>query len=174
MHEIAPTGNWKSAGDVIRQWLNISAANLNDGQRQLIAEFWEVVGAWSAGQLTVEQAKSLTGDGWLRAQCLFHTSMDHPLWIDAMRLLDHVIATEDGPQFFTAHGWFSLKDIQESGGRIYEEWDSATGEKREYVQFPVGVDKVTGRTIWPSRERAVQYEAEHKPYVSPHQSEWFG
>lgn len=162
----------------VRELINEMAAerlsNATAKQRQVAEEFYEVVRAYTAKQLSVEQVSSLTGDGWLRAMVMSITSLDHPQYQDAMKMLDAIIANDrsHGERYFTHHGWFTKADIDEHGGRVFIETDVSTGELREVIQFPVGINPNTGQKIWPNREQ--QLESERiAAFVSPYREDWF-
>lgn len=142
-------------------------------QIQVAEDFYEVVRAYTAKQLSVEQASNLTGDGWLRAMVLSITSIDHPQYQDTMKMLDAIIANDrsHGERYFTKHGWFTRADIQEHGGRVFIETDVTTGELREVIQFPVGINPNTGQTIWPNREQKLEGER-LAAFVSPYRDDW--
>lgn len=163
----------KAIREVINEMAAERLSKATAKQLQVAEEFYEVVRAFTAKQLTVEQANQLTGDGWLRAMVLSITSIDHPQYQDAMKMLDAIIAhdTSRGERYFTKHGWFTKADIDEQGGRVFIETDVTTGELREVIQFPVGINPNTGQKIWPNREQQLDDER-RAAYVSPFREDW--
>lgn len=163
-----------SAREVITKMANKRYAAATAKQKQTADEFYEVVGAFAAKQITVEQADQLTGDGWLRAMVLSITPPDHPRYRDAMKMLDGIIALNDrrnGERFFTSHGWFSQQDLDEHGARLFVETDVSTGEMRQVIQFPSGVNPNTGERMWPDRRQKIEGERQH--YISPYRADWY-
>lgn len=165
-------GEWISTKQALREAFARNQGKLTPEQGQIIDEFWDAVKMWVAGEIDVDQFDTVTGDGWLRAQVIMNSSLDHPLYGDAMRVLDFLIFKKGEPAMFTRHGWFTVKEVEEAGGRILREVDQETGELRERIQFPVGVDEVTGRTIWPSTTFIKGLEPEAPTYVSPFRRDW--
>lgn len=143
-------------------------------QKALRDEFFYVVAEWNAGRLTPDQVRALTGDGFLRAMALSITPNDHPMYAEAMAMLDLLIETDKGnsDRYFTKHGWFSQAEIDAAGGRVLDETDQETGEVTYRIQFPVGFDD-QGNAIWPSANRTEQFRSQQRP-ASPYAEEWYG
>lgn len=148
----------------------------SENQRALMVDFFEVVQAWRDGDLTLGQVRTLTGDAFLRAMVISITPMSHPLYGDAMRMLDLLIASEPAhePRYFTKHGWFTKSDIEAAGGRVIDvAVDGDTGEIRQKIQFPLGFDH-NGNKIWPSNGRATDTPAQQRErFRSPFADRWY-
>lgn len=163
----------RSLRDILGDLAATRLGNASEKQKQVAGEFYEIVESWARGMITLEQARELTGDGWLRAMVMGITPFNHPSYQDAHAFITE-IAHEDAKDlgFDTNHGWISFKDLEEAGGRRFMETVQATGEIREVIQFPVGVNPNTGQVIWPNRAAAVE-QAEHPRYISPFRADWF-
>lgn len=143
-------------------------------QREVAQNFYEVVEAYTAGDLTLEQAHNLTGDGWLRASVMRITAPDHPQYQNAMKFFDDLIAWREPDLIKTKHGWFSENDLTEEHGRMVRVLNEDTGEIRDVLQWSPGVNKATEERIWPNRDQIVQRETEQaKSYESPFRADWY-
>lgn len=169
----APSKRIRSSAEVIDAMASDRYAKASDKQRRTAQEFYEVVEAWANGNLSLDQADELSGDGWLRAMCLSITPSTHPQYKNAMRLLDLLIERQGNEtRFKTKNGWFTQQDIDDHNGRRFKEVVEGTGEIREVIQFPVGINPNTGERIWPNRtERLV--EDHFTAYVSPYRADWY-
>jgi hypothetical protein len=168
---IAARDDWKTTASVLLALRVKNAANMTDKQRRVVEEFWEIVTAWDAGEMPIEDATKLTGDGWLRCMALSYSTLDaqDPLYRAAMRMLDEIISRRDDGWFYTNQGWLSLHEIDAAGGRLVDGVDVATGELTRKIQFPQDVDEMTGRIVWPDRRE----QAAEQSYVSPCREDWF-
>lgn len=161
--------SWQSAGKVIRETFAKRAADLTPEQAQIVAEFWQAVTAWDSGLITLDEFASVTGDGWLRAQCFMSSVVEESLFTAASRAFEALVAREVDQIYPTRHGLISHSEIIDVGGRVLLEADPNTGEWLVHIQFPTGIDKNTGRAIWPTTSP----ELERQYYVSPFRTDWF-
>lgn len=144
----------------------IGRKDVQPHQAAIIAEFFNVVALWKAGNVSVTDADALTGDGWLRAQVIRSVSPDHAQYADAMALLDAIIDVRSPDVYKTDFGFFTLNEIEHHGGSVHDRLDSATGEYTQIVEFPdPPIDE----------EHPVWRPEPHREYpASPYEAEWNG
>jgi len=160
--------SWRSTQDILSEVMSIRADNLTTKQKSVIDAFFQVVDAWKAGELPIQEAKELTGDGWLRAQVIMNTPPNHDKYLTAMEFFDALIDLQDGIR--TTSGWISQAEIKEQGGREQKRYNHATGEIYDVIQFPYGVDKDTSRILWPAPQEREEVSTHQD---SPFESDWY-
>jgi hypothetical protein len=140
--------------------------SLQPHQQQIVDDFFNVVALWIAGKISIADADSLTGDGWLRHQVIRNSTPDHPQWNDAMVMLDALIDFKQANVYRTDFGDFTMEEIERHGGSVHDRLNSTTGEYTKKVEFPDPPENAD-HPIWkPGPVR------EYPP--SPYEDEWHG
>jgi hypothetical protein len=114
-------------------------------QRQIVENCLEVAQAWSMGQLPLLEARSLTGDGYIRAKVTARARRYPAFAASWQQFLDALVEYAQGDCDFGGYThsgmWITKQQVVDHGGWIERESDSETGEVMCRVHFaPVDVD----------------------------------
>lgn len=138
-------------------------------QRQLIAESVEVAMAWYRGELPLNAAKELTGDGWLRNQVsrrMIGDTEEAVAWRSFIVEIDaeNNANCENGGFYELQSGkriWLSKLQIVSLNGKVESVFDPETGEEVCVSVFPR-----VNLAAPPKREQG-------NPTASPMMAEWY-